>query len=209
MTDDLGLPTYEVKVVHIMSKVEVDAPTIAIINTTSRASTVWEKQLSPFFLGPVDLYDNFQSKNVENAWQFSKVYKEHVDKNGNPTNKYWEWAMEGWNDSFAHRYPMGKGALPLYSLWKGEKLGYIEARKRIYAPLYAKALQKTGSWKNLISIKAVSSKMILKDFDGYDHVKLGLSLTDVLNNPNRKMGHAFVIAALLTNDESMQQWTMI
>jgi hypothetical protein len=34
----------------------------------------------------------------------------------------------------------GRGAKPLYSLWDGEKLGYIDARKRIYAPLYASAV---------------------------------------------------------------------
>ncbi len=36
--------------------------------------------------------------------------------------------------------------------------------------------------------------------DGYDYHKLGMSLEDVLNNPKRKMGHAFVIAMILAND---------
>jgi hypothetical protein len=35
---------------------------------------------------------------------------------------------------------MGRGAKPEYSLWDGERLDYIEARKRIYAPLYARAV---------------------------------------------------------------------
>ena len=32
---------------------------------------------------------------------------------------------------------MGKGKIPLYSWWKGQKLDYINARKQIYVPLYS------------------------------------------------------------------------
>lgn len=32
-------------------------------------------RLSPFFLGPVSLYDGHVAKNVENAWQYAKVTK--------------------------------------------------------------------------------------------------------------------------------------
>jgi hypothetical protein len=35
------------------------------------------------------------------------------------------------------------------------------------------------------------------DFDGYDHVSLGMSLADVLHCEERKMGHAFVLAMML------------
>lgn len=38
-----------------------------VINTTSR-STAWSSGLSPFFLGPVDLYWGHVAKNVENFW---------------------------------------------------------------------------------------------------------------------------------------------
>ena len=30
--------------------------------------------LSPFFLGPIPMYGGLEAKNMENAWQFSKVY---------------------------------------------------------------------------------------------------------------------------------------
>ena len=59
-------------------KVPSDA---VIVNTTSRSND-WSKGLSPFFLGPVDLYAGLSAKNVENAWQFAKVYPQHVDING-------------------------------------------------------------------------------------------------------------------------------
>jgi hypothetical protein len=145
---------------------------------------------------------------MENAWQFAKVYAKHATQDGSPTQDYWNWAKAGWADSKAHRYPMGRGAKPLYSLWKGEKLGYIEARKRIYAPLYAEAVKKTKGFEKLVKLYESSKELILRDYDGYDHLGLGVSLSNVLNNPERKMGHAFVLAALLTNDESMKEWSV-
>ena len=95
-----------------------------VINTTSRSAN-WSRGLSPFILGPCKLYGDYESKNVENGWQNSKVYLEHVDENGNPSPEYFKWAVEGWNNSRAVRYPMGKGAKPLYSYWNGEKMNYI------------------------------------------------------------------------------------
>lgn len=73
--------------------------------------------------------------NMENAWQYAKVYKRHTSSLGNPTSDYWVWARQGWSSRIANRYPMGKGSKPEYSLWNGEKLGYIDARRKIYAPL--------------------------------------------------------------------------
>jgi len=42
-----------------------------VIMTVSVAKD-WGKGLSPFFLGPCELYNNFIAKNVENAWQFTR-----------------------------------------------------------------------------------------------------------------------------------------
>lgn len=39
-----------------------------VINTTSHSNN-FSKGLSPFNLGPVFLYNGYQSRNVENAWQ--------------------------------------------------------------------------------------------------------------------------------------------
>jgi hypothetical protein len=104
------------------------------INCTSRSRN-WSKGLSPFYLGPIKLYGDYVALNMENAWQFSKVYKQHME-NGEPTEDYFDWAVDGWNDPKAQRYPMGKGARPEYSWWDGKKLPYIEARKQIYVPLW-------------------------------------------------------------------------
>lgn len=135
---------------------------------------------------------------MENGWQYTKVYKQHTDASGDPTDEYWKWARKGWSDQWAHRYPMGKGAKPEYCLWDGEKLGYIEARKKVYVPLYWKAVKKTPAYKKLKQIYETTDQIIyLWDFDGYNYESLGMSLFDVINDPTRTMGHAFILARML------------
>lgn len=165
------------------------------IDTTSRSSN-WSRGLSPFFCGPVKLYEYYEAKNVENAWQYSKVYEKYANENG-PTEDYFIWAIYGWNSQQAHRYPMGKGAKPLYSYWDGEKLDYVEARKKIYIPLYSSAVKKTEAFTKLNEIYQKEGTVTLWDFDGYDHHALNMSYDDVMNCSTKKMGHAFVLAMLL------------
>lgn len=171
-----------------------------VIDTTSR-STNWSKGLSPFYCGPVNLYGGYSAYNVENGWQYSKTYYNHVDANDNPTADYFQWADAGWRSIKANRYPMGKGAKPLYTFWDGDKLGYIEARQRVYIPLYSEAVKKTYAFKKLKEIYSeVKSTEILYllDFDShnlpddYDY-----TYSKLWNNPNIKVGHAYVLAMLL------------
>lgn len=158
----------------------------SVINTTTSSKT-WSRALSPMLLGPVELYNGHTSKNMENAWQFSKRYE------GQSYKEWLDWAKSGWQDVWAHRYPMGKGAVPLCSMWKGAALTYIQAREQIYIPLYTQAVKKSAVWDNLKSLLG-KQEIVLWDFDGYSSYS---SLEEVLNNPMKKMGHAFVLAMLL------------
>lgn len=81
-----------------------------IVNTTSQSEASWERDLSPFHLGPCHLYGPCTAENMENAWQYSKVYKDHLTEDGEISNAYWDWAFEGWRNPLAVRYPRGKGA---------------------------------------------------------------------------------------------------
>lgn len=195
-----------VKVVGMYQKVK-DEPGI-VVNTTSKSPSNWETHLSPFFLGPCHLYGTHIALNMENAWQYAKLYPIHsIDPSANPpqpSQAYWDWAMAGWNNPVPIRFPMGRGRRPLGSLWDGKVLDYITARKVIYAPLYAEAVQKTDGWKHLVHLYQTEQQIALRDYDGYDHAALGHSLTDVLNNPAKKMGHAFVLKMLLTQDAALK-----
>ena len=185
--------------VRVIGPKDSTRPDEVVINTTSR-STTWSRGLSPFFIGPIPLYEGATSShahNMENAWQFSKVYPWQVDHEGNPTPSYFTWAKEGWENTRAVRYPMGKGVKPSFSWWAGEKLPYVEARRRIYLPLYAKGVAQTAAFQQLLRLYKDSGQVTLWDFDGYDHTALGMTMKDVVNNPDRSMGHAFIIAHLL------------
>lgn len=181
-----------------------------VINCTSKSKEEKWRQFSPFFLGPVQVplggsgpCAMYESKTHENAWQYAKVYAEYTDKKtGDPTSKYYRWAKEGWSNPKAVRFPKGKGAKPEYSIWGMEKLGYVKARKAIYAPTYAKLVMETDAFKELKEIydSGRYRTIWIRDYDGFDNTTLGRSLKQVLNDPDRKMGHGFVLAGCLTGD---------
>ena len=174
--------------------------------TSHNADKVFAQGLSPFWLGRdcgVECYDGLKAWNMENAWQYAKVYKQHVDASGKPTQEYFKWRDIGWGKKSADRYPMGRGAKPEWSWWKVDgrfkRLGYIEARKHIYIPLYAKLVVKTEAYARLLQMKNAGMNLVLADFDGYNNFKTRpkMSWYDVLHCERRKMGHGFVLAMML------------
>jgi len=175
-----------------------DKPDPTAIDTTSHSPHDWSSGLSPFKLGPLSLYGNHTAQIFENAWQFAKLYPEHADSQGEPTAAYWTWAERGWNSQRAYRYPLGKGPRPLCSLWDGQRLDYIAARKQIYLPLYQATVAHTPAYHQLEATYLRNGSITLFDFDGYDHASLNMTLADVLNCPTRICGHSFILAMMLT-----------
>ena len=201
-----------------------------LVNVTSKSAEPLWRQLSPFNLGPVEVRTPrgvFAAANVENAWQYSKVYavgpggEPFVDADGAPNDRWYAWARAGWARRDAVRFPMGRGARPLYSLGvEGDelvRLPYIEARKRLYAPWYAATAAATPAYAELATICAAvpavpalpadlpaalpaALPIGLVDFDGWDHIGQGYSLAEALNAPHPKFGHAFVLVGMLTGD---------
>jgi hypothetical protein len=186
-------------VIRVIGPRDTTRPGEWVVDCTSR-SKEWGFGLSPFYLGPVPLYEGAGatvSLNLENAWQYAKVYADFTDATGAPTEAYWTWARAGWAAKRAERYPHGRGTKPLYSLWAGERLDYVTARKRIYIPLYARAVVTTPAFGRLLARYRNTGAVTLWDYDGYDHRSFGMTLVEVVNHPERKMGHAFVLAHLL------------
>lgn len=191
--------------IHVLSKFAANPYGGIDIDTTSGSGLY--RDLSPFVLGPVKAFAGAEAKNFENFWQFHKVYKCHLDREGEPTLEWYDWHNKGFMDTRAHRYPRGKGAVPEYSFWNGEHLGYVDARKKIYAPIYARFVIQTDAFRRLKEIYESGKIVVLRDYDAYDHIKLGMSLKGVINNPNRKCGHAFVLAMVLTGElEECLKW---
>lgn len=162
--------------------------------------------LSPLWLHDITAPDGEFCYRFENLWQYTKVYKEFTDKNGNPTDEYWKWRSEAFvRTDKGVRYPFDKARRPEYAYWmiNGEwhKLGYLDARKIIYIPEYAKLVTKTDFYKELKEYYDTHSNvnLALADYDAYNNYKFDMSLVDVYND-YRKAGHAFVLKMLLEGD---------
>lgn len=176
------------------------------VNCTSTGDD-GEKQLSPFCLGPCDLYGGYTAKKLENAWQYSKLYPQHIGDDGNPTAEYFAWAKRGWSSWKGERYPCGKNIGSKLHWWDGKCLGRVEARKRIYVPLYVQQVKQQPYFRELKKIWESEIKpdaentLYFRDFDTYEYD----TISEVLNNPVRSMGHGFVLAMLLTDDAALQE----
>lgn len=167
------------------------------MDVTSRSQT-WGKNFSPFNLGPVDLYDDYTACNIENAFQFSRVYAEYNGFDDTPSQNYWEWAIKGWQNSKPIKYPLGVWSKHLYHWWDHKKLTNLEAQNQIFVPMYKKAVEKTPSFQRLKALYAIEKKDIyLIDFEGYNHRYLEKSWDQVINDPNRPIGQAFMLCMLL------------
>lgn len=197
---------FSASAIQIVGPKDKPDPTRMLISTVSHSQEDWSRELSPFLLGPVDLYDGHKALNMENAWQYSKLYECHANKSGDPTKDYWNWAISGWTNPKAQRYPMGKGAKPLCCYWNGEKLTYVEARLKIYFKLYQSCVIKTKAFATLVALLQEGRKLALFDFDGYDEMAEKKSLTEVFQQKHRKAGHAFVIKSLLVNGTDIDAW---
>ena len=180
--------------------------------TSGNPDPVMREGLSPFYLGPVECYDGLVAQRFERAWQCSKVFAGLADAAGNPTAEWYEWRNRMWADAsnadhMAIRFPFGKenanAKRTLYSYWKvdGEfrHLGYIDARKNIYLPVYARAVVKTEAYRRLCALRDEGKNLLLVDFDGYNpHLpRYNFTYNDVIHCPLLKMGHGFVLAMLL------------
>lgn len=177
------------------------APNGAVdINVTSR-STGWSRGLSPFIITGGPVWTGDYAQNVENLWQYSKVYKCHVDSNNEPTDEWYKWAKAGWNTKAGVRYPMGRDAKPLYSYWNKKKYDYLEAKEKLYIRMYFRSVRLTDAYKRLEALyqdcKVKNIDLVLRDFDAYNHIKLNMTPHDVMRSPNKKFGHGFVLMFML------------
>lgn len=131
------------------------------------------KTASPFILGPVEFSDGdeeHQSANFENLWQGLKVWEKfkgerHLGKNGKPTKAWESWRDSMFENEKAIRRP-NPGALPEGHWFGGKLLGVIEAREKIYVPLYKKNIKETAIFKKILNGMKKGTQWILIEPDG-------------------------------------------
>ena len=196
--------------------------------------------LSPYIV------KNEQGQILENIWQFAKVYPEvkaqripvsrwkpngavmwehtagkHLVENV-LTPEYFEWREKGMNNQYAVRYPVGfhDRHKCVFSWWNGERLDYIQARKKIYCGEYKRLIQNDPAFLRLKERLDSGENLQIAEVDGPDHTltfppydrlgptEKGLTMdyetTEILLNDTRKpFGHGYTIAALLLGYDSL------
>lgn len=181
------------------------------------------RDLSPFLL------KDENGHLMENVWQYSKLYPMHYDaKTQTVTEDYWSWRQKGMDSVRAVRYPVGaeNRHTCLGSILNKEEpqlLNYVDARKKIYLPLYCKLVKQAPSFKKLQQHLSEGKNLLLIDWDGpkersLDHYKTtyGVSSTFIehqtmeasvknlaimLNDTKHSFGHAYCLAAALLGVE--------
>lgn len=132
------------------------------------------------------------SKTVENAWQFLKV---------------WD-GEDGWNETEARaafasdcaiRFPRGRKQVTVAHHWgeTGERLGYVEARRRIYLSAYSQMLEMPDRQELLDRLRAYSleHRVSIWDYDSYALDDVGLrGLKETIRYTDRPFAHAFIVA---------------
>lgn len=176
------------------------------------------QDLSPMLLGPVyDENGEEYGKNIEDAWQCSKVF-EHQLENGKESLKsdeWWakwnEWSRRGRFSGEARRHRTIKSTPPdktLFSYYMGDRLDYITSRKRMYAVWYAQTVKKTNAYKDLKARHLSGQNLLLLEYDGLDRDNPEenkdldeKSLQQYIDDPSRPFGHALVLACVLLGFE--------
>lgn len=168
------------------------------INITSTSKESWWQAMSPFLVGPVEI-NGITATTVENAWQYSKVYPWHLDENGNIKEEYYKWREKGYSNPKSDRYPYGKEAKHSFVLFNDLRIkSELEAKEKVFLPLYSNALKKTESYAILLQLAREGMNFCLLDFDAYDHT--GKTKQEIIDHPTRNFGHGFCIKWLLDED---------
>lgn len=217
-----------------------------VINLTSRnPDRNFSRQVSPFFVGPVTGPDGASSDSLEVFWQVGKVFPHH-DDNGQPSSTYFEYRNDMYSKKQGeipkpimrhpyHEFGYEADDMLYWALWNPEngeyeRLSYLEARKKVYVPMYARLVADSDAFKWMKSLLDEGKKIALLDFDGFNYyceeamkiryrayvlkckkekrpiLKSEKDFTDIkdmksaVGFAHTPVGHAFVVKALLQGD---------
>lgn len=156
------------------------------------------KALSPMLLGPTNTIPSAQ--NIENLWQFSKVFEGDLDEEGNLTKDYLDRRNAGYADTKAHRRSKRVGSFQFH-YWKGKRIKRLKARKEIYVRNYMNLAKKSQVYKELEIMVNNGTNIQIIGYDGIDYDasndKNGSLMKKMYINPDIKFGHELVLAAML------------
>jgi len=157
--------------------------------------------LSPKSMGPIKhpQPDLPAALNLENFWQFSKVFSDEVDVKGEPLPIFFERQKNGFLDPIPHRHkPNATGNIPLYSVWKRPdgsliKYKYIQARQ-IYCYYYEQFALKDPNFHKLKQMLQDGFNLQICGYDAYQPTE---SWETHYLDASRPFGHELVLMTLL------------
>ncbi len=160
-------------------------------------------ELSPMLLGPVhDENGERYALNIEDGWQCSKVWPFHRNRGGDWLRMWNKWSENGRFSGLALRH-RGRGP-PLFSLYMGDEMDYVTARKRMYCEWMRQLAVEKEHFKDLRARYLRGENLILLDYDGLrredpnENVDLTRErLKELVNDSSRPFGHGLVLAALI------------
>ncbi len=167
-----------------LPKLERDLPEATIIDVTSKAAEPWVR-FSPFFPHggiPIPFTDGRTAQSVEGIWQALKVFETaDVDP-----KKLDVTAMKGLKRTVRKN---GRCLGHREGLEGKRLLGYLEARREIYLPIYTWVLEhKLTQELDQLRQHVVRGDVVLLDYE---------TNTDI-TNLTKPLSHAGLVAAFLT-----------
>jgi hypothetical protein len=170
-----------------LAKLQRDLPDATIIDVTSKAADPWVR-FSPFFPHggiPIPFTEGRTGQSVEGIWQALKVF-ETVDVD---PKKLDVTAMKGLKRTVRKH---GKCLGHREGLEGQRLLGYLEARRKIYLPIYTWVLEhKLTKELDQLRKHVVRGDVVLLDYE---------TNTDI-TNLHKPLSHAGLVAHFLTGDK--------
>ncbi len=156
----------------------------AIVDVTSKSPDSRFVKFSPFYpVGSLVIPGNESlgtSESVEGAWQGLKIF----EREGIDAKKMKVISMKG----LKRKGGETRGRVTGHA-FNGGVIGYVEARKKIYLPLYSQALV-------LLDKELRDILQIAKDHQG-KLVLLDYETNEVVNDPRKPLSHASLVAKAL------------
>nr|QBK92550.1 MAG: uncharacterized protein LCPAC401_01880 [Pithovirus LCPAC401] len=180
----------------------------------NRKSGLGCSSLSPMSLGPVVHGQPgllFDSLNLENFHQGSKVFSNEVDEKGNPTSIFFDEQKKMFKDKIPHRHKEAslKKNVPLYWLWKMndgtfKRFGYVESRQ-FYCTYFERLSKDLPDLKKLKDMIEEGWNLQICGYDAIDDLTAENAEQYYLDE-KQPFGHESILLCLLVLPEELYPW---
>jgi hypothetical protein len=172
-------------------------------------------ELSPMCLGPVNHGEpGFPpALNIENYYQFSKVFPSEVDVDGKVKQEFFDLRRKVFLEPVAERHKI-KGVKPLFSLFlnegsQEERYTYVGSRQ-FYCRQYERLAKESQSFTKLKRKLDDGYNLQICGYDGFDINSQDGNLKDIVKrhylDSSKPFGHELVLFTLLVLDEKDYPW---